>query len=117
MREKLRRFLDSWRFWTAIAWFVLALLVVWLAVLNARVQDNIDETNAAVRAQAEAIAFLCDTNAIIEALAKQTVSLLKSDQVASPSPTRAMTIVVFQGYIQVLRERAACVKAERAAVP
>lgn len=115
--SRLSRLLDSWRFWTLIAWIVLAVLVVWLVILNARLEGNIDDTDAAVRAQAEAIAFLCDTNAIIEALAQQTVTLLRSQQKADPDPTRGVTITVFRGYIDVLQKREACVKAEQAVLP
>ena len=114
---RLTRTLDSWRFWTLVAWVVLALLVVWLVVLNARLEDNIDDTDEAVKAQAEAIAFLCDTNAIIEALAEQTVRLLQSEEAANPDRTRRVTITVFQGYVEVLQQREACVNAERAVLP
>ena len=115
--SRLTRTLDSWRFWTLVAWIALAILVLWLVILNARLEENIDDTDAAVRAQAEAIAFLCDTNAIIEALAGQTVKLLQSEEAANPDQTRRVTIAVFQGYVDVLQERAACVKAERAVLP
>ena len=107
------RFLDSWRVWTFVAWLALGFLVIWLFILNSRLDDNIEETNAATKANTEAISFLCDTNAIIEALARQTIRLLKSQP---QTPARQQTIVIFQGYVMVLQERAACVNAEKAAI-
>ena len=115
--SRFTRTLDSWRFWTLVAWVALALLVIWLVVLNSRLEENIDDTDAALAAQAEAIAFLCDTNAIIQALAGQTVKLLQSEEAANPDPTRRVTITVFRGYVDVLEQREACVNAERAVIP
>jgi heme/copper-type cytochrome/quinol oxidase subunit 2 len=116
-KVRLRRVLDSWRFWTLVAWIVLALLVIWLLVTNARLNDNIDETQEATRANTEAIAFLCDTNAIVQALAAQTVLFLRSEQKQDPDPDRQVTIEVFDGFVGVLEERAACVNSERQAIP
>jgi hypothetical protein len=111
---KARDVLDNAGFYVAISWIVMALLVFWLFHLNKRVDDSVKVTRVAVRSNTDAIAFLCQTNAIVQALAEQTVALLKSQP---PTPERKVTIQVFEGYAKLLNRRRPCVKAERAALP
>jgi hypothetical protein len=110
----VREFLDRRGFWIVLSYTILALLVFWLFRLNARVNDSVKETRDAVQSNTDAIAFLCDTNAVVEALAEQTIVLLRSEP---SSAERVATIHIFQGYARTLRDRRPCVKAERAALP
>ncbi len=112
-KTRLLKLFDRLAFWSVVTWAILALLVFWLFRLNSELHHNVRETQRATKANTDAIAFLCDTNAIIEALASQTVSLLKSQPNTSE---RAITIQVFEGYIEILKDRAPCVKAEKAAL-
>ena len=118
MRAQLvREFLDRWRVWAVVAWIVLAAVVVWGFVLTSRLNANIAETRRASRANSNAVAFLCDSNAILEALAAQTATLLESEQLQQPTIPRAIAISVFRGYVEVLQNRAPCIRADRAALP
>lgn len=113
----IRRILDDWRFYSLVGWAVLAGIAVWLFVLNARLNDTIDRVNAQTKANTEAIAFLCSTNAVLQALTAQAAYLLQTEQVAEGfSQEREVTIDVFRGYITVMQNRAPCVKAEQAAL-
>ena len=119
MKERIIRllgYLDSWRFWALVGWIVMSAVVVWVLVLQTRLDDNIKETQDATKANTEAIAFLCDTNAIVESLAQQAVVYLRSEQREDPDTDRRVLIEVFSGYVAALRGRAACVEAEKQAI-
>jgi hypothetical protein len=107
----MRKYLDKWSFWAVVSWVVLAILVFWLFKLNEKVDNNINSVEKVTKANTDAIAFLCDTNAIVQALANQTVALLRSQP---HTAAREATIDVFEGYAHILAERLPCVKAEKA---
>ena len=117
MIDGIRDLLDGWRFWSVVSYVVLAVLVVWLVNINHRLNQTVEKTSVVTRANSDAIAYLCQTNAIVEALTNQTIMLLQSEQLAPPpSIPRAVAINVFEGYAEVLRDIAPCVAADKAAL-
>jgi Zn-dependent peptidase ImmA (M78 family) len=113
----IRRVLDDWRLYAVVAWIVLAGVIVWLFVLNERLNETIDRLDKQTQANTAAIAFLCNTNAILQALTEQSTYLLQTEQVAEGfSQEREVTIEVYRGFIGVMQNRAPCVKAEQAAL-
>jgi len=112
--RQLRLVLDTWRFWALVSWVLLAGIVVWLVVLGGRLDANVKETKKATVANRNAIAFLCNTNAILQALTEQAAVLLQSQQLAQFSMAREITISVFRGYDDQLSDARACVRSEKA---
>lgn len=112
-RAAIRRFLDSRAVWSTLAWLALAGVVVWLFVLNRGLDDNTQEIKRVTAANSDAIAFLCDTNAILEAIVNLQVTLLRADQLEHPAQQREQAIQVLRGYAQVLRDKQPCVSVEK----
>lgn len=116
-RQRLLALVDTWQFWSMVTNIALAAVVVWLLVLNAKVNRTVDAVAVTAKANTNAIAYLCQTNGIVEALTNQTIFLLQSEQLHPPkSIPRQITISVFSGYAEVLRDTEPCVKAERKAL-
>lgn len=114
--RRVSRALDSWHFWALVSWLALAALVVWLIVLNGRLNTNIERTRKTSLANRDAIAFLCNTNAMLEALTAQATVLLQTEQLTHPEQAREVTIEVFRGYDRELSNARACVRFEKTAL-
>jgi hypothetical protein len=96
---------------------VLALTVVWLVQTNYRLDDATKQNRSLARANADAIAYLCQTNAIVASLTDQQTFQLQSEQLFPPrSIPRAIAISILRNYAETLRDTAPCVKSEKTAL-
>ena len=87
----------------------VASLAFALTSTNDRIVDQNDRIEAQLKLLEAPVIAECHTRQIIEALATQTILLLRSQP---PTPARLRTIHVFEGYVVILKRDRSCKRLE-----
>lgn len=109
MTDRNRR--ELW--WLVVAigvtYIICGLLTVYAVHLSGR---GLSDTRKLAKENSDAIAFLCESSAILQSITGQLVLTFEDSQKVRFSLQRHKTIAVLQGYQKLLRDREPCVKAE-----